>query len=129
MWECPKCSETSEDTFDVCWNCGTSQSGQQDATFQADMDAESDTHAMTASQNQSLVQEENARHSDSRFRHVCLTIGQIVSVLGCFAAVLSSLVFLTHLRDGSLLVLLASICSFFYSAALFYVFTYVKQSR
>jgi hypothetical protein len=33
MWECIKCHEQLEDTFDVCWNCGTSKEGVEDANF------------------------------------------------------------------------------------------------
>ena len=34
MWKCPKCQEKIEDTFTVCWNCGTSQDGTEDPNFQ-----------------------------------------------------------------------------------------------
>jgi len=27
MWKCPKCSESVEDSFDSCWNCGTGKDG------------------------------------------------------------------------------------------------------
>ena len=33
MWECSSCSESIEDDFDVCWKCGTSQSGEKDPNF------------------------------------------------------------------------------------------------
>lgn len=33
MWECRKCHERHEDTFDVCWNCGTSKEGMVDSAF------------------------------------------------------------------------------------------------
>ena len=33
MWDCPKCSERIEDTFEVCWNCGTSNDGHEDPDF------------------------------------------------------------------------------------------------
>jgi hypothetical protein len=33
MWKCPKCHEMLEDTFDVCWNCGTSREGVEDPDF------------------------------------------------------------------------------------------------
>jgi hypothetical protein len=33
MWECPKCRERHQDSFDVCWNCGTSRDGTGDPTF------------------------------------------------------------------------------------------------
>ena len=33
MWQCPKCKEKLEDSFDVCWNCGTSRDGTEDPAF------------------------------------------------------------------------------------------------
>jgi hypothetical protein len=34
MWKCPKCSEGVEDSYEVCWNCGTAKDGTEDPTFQ-----------------------------------------------------------------------------------------------
>ncbi len=34
MWECSNCHEKHEDSYDVCWNCGTSIDGEQDSTFE-----------------------------------------------------------------------------------------------
>ena len=39
MWHCVKCREMLEDTFDVCWNCGTSKDGIEDRNFRKDADA------------------------------------------------------------------------------------------
>jgi hypothetical protein len=33
MWSCPRCHESIEDSFDVCWKCGTSREGRVDPTF------------------------------------------------------------------------------------------------
>ena len=33
MWECPKCHEKVEDSFDVCWSCGTSIDGVENPHF------------------------------------------------------------------------------------------------
>lgn len=33
MWKCKKCGEEVEELFDVCWNCGTSADGVEDANF------------------------------------------------------------------------------------------------
>lgn len=33
MWECQKCHERHDDSFEVCWNCGTSKSGEEDPGF------------------------------------------------------------------------------------------------
>lgn len=39
MWECKKCRESVEDTFDVCWKCGTSMEGVEDPSFRPETDA------------------------------------------------------------------------------------------
>jgi len=33
MWTCAKCGNKVDQTFDVCWSCGTSQEGVEDPTF------------------------------------------------------------------------------------------------
>ena len=33
MWKCVKCGEKLEDSFDVCWSCGTSKEGVEDREF------------------------------------------------------------------------------------------------
>jgi hypothetical protein len=33
MWQCQKCHEQVEDSFEVCWSCGTSKDGQEDRSF------------------------------------------------------------------------------------------------
>jgi hypothetical protein len=33
MWKCRTCNEEVEDSFGVCWNCGTSQEGKPDPDF------------------------------------------------------------------------------------------------
>jgi hypothetical protein len=40
MWNCPKCREQVEESFDVCWNCGTSREGVEDPTFRKTEPAE-----------------------------------------------------------------------------------------
>jgi hypothetical protein len=40
MWQCTKCRESIEDSFDVCWSCGTSKDGVEDPSFQKADDAE-----------------------------------------------------------------------------------------
>jgi len=39
VWNCSKCAETIEDTFDACWNCGTSRDGSPDIGFIREGDA------------------------------------------------------------------------------------------
>lgn len=33
MWSCPKCGERNENTFEVCWKCGTTPAGVEDPAF------------------------------------------------------------------------------------------------
>jgi hypothetical protein len=40
MWQCPKCQSEVDDTFDVCWSCGTTIDGIEDPTFVTADDAE-----------------------------------------------------------------------------------------
>jgi hypothetical protein len=36
MWSCPKCHAKIDDTFEVCWSCGTSPGGEEDPGFTHD---------------------------------------------------------------------------------------------
>jgi hypothetical protein len=33
MWRCPKCGSKVDDSFDVCWSCGTTADGVEDPDF------------------------------------------------------------------------------------------------
>ena len=33
MWTCSNCQKSVEDSFEVCWNCGTSKDGVEDPAF------------------------------------------------------------------------------------------------
>ena len=33
MWRCPKCQTEVEDSFDICWSCGTTINGVEDPSF------------------------------------------------------------------------------------------------
>ena len=35
MWVCKKCREQIEDSFDVCWSCGTTREGVEDPSFRS----------------------------------------------------------------------------------------------
>ncbi|SRR5258707_1203120 len=47
MWQCTKCRESIEDSFDVCWNCGTSKQGEEDPSFQKELDSATTINAPT----------------------------------------------------------------------------------
>jgi hypothetical protein len=68
-----------------------------------------------------------------RFANFCLAVGQIVSVLGCVAAIVYSLILLFNVFPQSvslgLLGLVGNVVGFFYSAAMFIVFSFVKRNK
>jgi hypothetical protein len=33
MWTCPKCESKVDDSFDICWSCGTTPEGVEDPLF------------------------------------------------------------------------------------------------
>jgi hypothetical protein len=33
MWTCPKCHSKVDPSFEVCWNCGTTEDGVEDPSF------------------------------------------------------------------------------------------------
>jgi len=33
MWRCPKCRSKVDDSFEVCWSCGTTADGIEDPNF------------------------------------------------------------------------------------------------
>jgi hypothetical protein len=40
MWRCPKCRNKVDDSFEVCWSCGTTPEGTEDPGFVTADDAE-----------------------------------------------------------------------------------------
>jgi predicted nucleic-acid-binding Zn-ribbon protein len=42
MWKCKKCGERIEDSFVICWNCGTSRDGLEGHSFQKPDGAETE---------------------------------------------------------------------------------------
>jgi len=40
QWTCPKCGETVDPSFEVCWQCGTTPEGVEDSDFVRADDAE-----------------------------------------------------------------------------------------
>lgn len=47
MWNCKKCDESLEDSFDICWKCGTEREGVVDDTFAPEKDLESELEPET----------------------------------------------------------------------------------
>jgi hypothetical protein len=42
MRQCVKCVERHEDSFDLCWNCGTSSHGIEDPSFRKEDEADTE---------------------------------------------------------------------------------------
>ncbi len=40
MWRCPKCRSKVDDSFEICWSCGTTADGVEDPSFVAADDAD-----------------------------------------------------------------------------------------
>lgn len=40
MWRCPKCRSSVDDSFEVCWSCGTTPDGVEDPDFVSAEDAD-----------------------------------------------------------------------------------------
>jgi hypothetical protein len=40
MWQCPKCQSSVDDSFEVCWSCGTTPEGIVDPNFVTADDAD-----------------------------------------------------------------------------------------
>jgi hypothetical protein len=38
VWTCPKCATAVEDSFEVCWQCGTALDGTEDPAFEPERD-------------------------------------------------------------------------------------------
>ena len=45
MWTCPKCAKKVDDTFEICWSCGTSVDGVEDPHFLDDADVRFRAHS------------------------------------------------------------------------------------
>jgi hypothetical protein len=50
-----KCRESIEDSFDVCWNCGTSKDGEEDPSFKKEPDSLTATNAPAEGPRQSTA--------------------------------------------------------------------------
>src|SRR5262249_14649192 len=55
MWQGTKCRESIEDSFEVCWNCGTSKNGEEDPSFQKELDSVSTPDALAKELRQSTT--------------------------------------------------------------------------
>jgi len=49
MWQCPKCNEELEDSFDACSKCGTSKDGTENPDFRPETDTATSDNAVKTS--------------------------------------------------------------------------------
>jgi hypothetical protein len=74
MWECQKCHERHEDSFEVCWNCGTSREGVEDPTFVSAAEGEK----AAAAEDRSIPAAKRSRRT--RRRAAARTVEQLIFV-------------------------------------------------
>jgi len=81
VWNCTKCNEELEDSFGVCWNCGTARDGTEDPTFQPEEDVLSDavettSRPVTAEESRMVVHEQPCSFCGSKRLTQNVTISQ-----------------------------------------------------
>ncbi|MFC1758765.1 hypothetical protein ACFL2H_08360 [Planctomycetota bacterium] len=132
MWSCPNCKQSNEDSFGTCRNCSSSKSGDPDDRFQGADDVSIDTLQDPIKQ-LDAVQKELARRSFRPWslRRICLQFARVISVLGCVGIVIGFLFSVGTMPDGTsaLLYFAACVCSFVYSAAMYFVFSHVLAAE
>ena len=129
MWTCPKCKQTVEDDFEVCWKCGTSKDGVEDPAFEqergsdgAEISAGDETEGAPSDKEPETAA---AVRRQGCFSSAVLSIAAILSLVGCVGAVVGGLWLLYHNR--SLEGLVGAPLAFIYQAAMFLVFTRVQR--
>lgn len=125
MWECPKCGEAVEDSFDKCWNCGTSTDGTADPNFSR---VEDDPSIPDPGSEVGTTHLDDASRSGIAFSSLgdfALLIGQASALVGCgFSVYWGVLLIREGYHAGAILV--APIV-FFVSLANWVVFTRVGR--
>lgn len=111
MWQCPKCSEEVDDTFSVCWSCGTATDGAEDPDFLCESAA-------------TLVTMSHIARSARSWTDFALTIGQFCAAVGCFASLWA---FVAFPWTSDLARFLIVPLGFFYQLAMLAVFSRVKN--
>jgi hypothetical protein len=61
MWQCTKCGENLEDSFDLCWNCGTSRDGTEDPNFRKADDVVPETELKLTAKEVEVIGERGER--------------------------------------------------------------------
>src|SRR5258708_39845010 len=75
MWQCSKCREKVEDTFEVCWNCGTARDGTEDPSFKRADDDSAGQADSSAEEENAITVDTRATPRASRARKVIVTTG------------------------------------------------------
>ncbi len=82
MWECKQCCEKLEDTFDLCWNCGTPKLGDVETSLQTSVESEGDAEASSPSNAQlQSISDSSSPKNDVRFNDENLIVSLASSVL------------------------------------------------
>jgi hypothetical protein len=93
MWTCPKCNETVEDDFCVCWNCGTAQDGSLDPEFhQVDTETAQVLSARATAASEAESSDNDIDETGVIFKGMFFAI-RFLSFACCLAAVIKAIQF------------------------------------
>lgn len=97
MWKCPNCEEAVEDSFETCWNCGTSADGSADPDFHRVEDdptiPDPGAEAGPAGSETSRGRPAYVSMAYSSLADFALLIGQAGALVGCGLAIYSEVLF------------------------------------
>jgi hypothetical protein len=114
MWNCPDCHEDVPDSFEICWSCGTSKSGERDPNFGHEI-------GPSASDGRS-ASPEPAR--PITFTSVCFDVAQTITAILAVVAVPAFFVLLLQGRIADAFLAAVAFCL---DVALFITFSKVRK--
>ncbi len=79
MWNCTKCREPVEESFEVCWNCGTARDGTEDPAFRKADDEPAPDPSAPVLQEAATTERPRQAPAPPRTRQVIVTTGNEVA--------------------------------------------------
>jgi len=98
MWNCAKCREEIEDSFDACWRCGTTKDGVEDPHFLAKQ-SEAFTAAKPIAKDHSNPSATVAHDTRSRYRLASILIWVLRGL--AFLALIWGIISFSNALDSS----------------------------
>ena len=140
MWTCISCSESIEDSFDACWNCGTSRTGEVDLEFRSIAGANTQLNTPDNDELAEITLARSVTGVDSNVvAAFCLWLAQVASIMGCIISVSYPLHVAYTLLETNMhgsqgvsvwvMLMMATVLGFCYSYAMALVFSHVRTAR